>query len=120
MSEVDISEGKTARGAHLAALHAAKMEELFKDRKYTVRREVHLEGNQRFVTPFGNKGRHGFILDETGADPVHRLVVGESVLRRAAELYGSVELPESLVKKPREPKKPKPEPLHEVVDVTGN
>jgi len=120
VSDEEAAGGKTDRGAHLSELHEAKMAKLFKDRKYTVHREVHLEGNQRFVTPFGNKGRHGFILDEVGATPPHRMVIGESMLRRVAEEYGSVELPAHLVKKPREPKKAKPEPNHEVVDVTGD
>lgn len=119
MSDVD-NDGMSERGAHLAALLTAKLDKFFKGRKYTVRREVHLKKNERFVTPFGNKGRHGFILDETGAVPPHRMVVGESVLRRVAEEYGSVELPESLVKKPRPPKKAKPDPKHEVVDVVGD
>lgn len=120
MDDESVPEGKTARGAHLAAKHKAKMASFFEGRQYKVLREEHLKGNQRFVTPFGNKGRHGFILEEIDSKPPFRMVVGESVLRRIAHEYGAVELPSNLVKTPRPPKKPKPEPKHEVVDVTGD
>lgn len=68
------------------------MRDLFEGRKYRIVKEINLPPDQRFRTPFGNQGRHGYGLVEVG-NPDHRFVVGVAVLRQAAERYGSVELP---------------------------
>lgn len=108
---------KTPKGQVLADAHAAKMREVFQGKVYKILREVHLKENERFQTPFGNKGRHGFLLepvDDQGNPNGNRIVVGRAVLERAASEFKAVELP---VRAKRVPK-PKPEPKHELVNVT--
>jgi hypothetical protein len=70
-----------------------KIKDLFEGRRYSIVREVHLGEKQRFVTPLGNRGRHGFLLQEDGTD--YRIVVGARLLQIAAQTYGAVDLPPS-------------------------
>lgn len=65
---------ETATETVKAPTRTEKMDELFKGKKYDILKEVHLEGEDRFQTPFGNKGRHGFVLQEKGTD--NRFIVG--------------------------------------------
>lgn len=83
---------KIARGKVLQAIREEKMREAFEGKKFVIDSEIHYGPDERFETPFGNKGRHGFILRnvETG----ERLVVGESVLRRISEQFKAVDIPE--------------------------
>jgi hypothetical protein len=67
-------------------------DELFKGKKYTILKEVHLEGDERFQTPFGNKGRHGYVLEEVG-NTSNRFIVGASMLTQIAAEYGAVTVP---------------------------
>jgi hypothetical protein len=47
-----------------------------------------------FVTPFGSRGRHGIAIIEVDPDgkdvPGSAVAFGESVLRRASELFGTI------------------------------
>src|ERR1700759_4025429 len=91
------------RGAKLRASRAQRMEDYFGGGKtYRVDRPVDLPEGQVFQTPFGNKGRHGYILvrQENGQDVVKEdgkpdaCVFGITVIRKAAEMYpGAVEVP---------------------------
>lgn len=93
MSETAAPEApKLTRGESLLATREAKFKELFEGKKFDVKGEIHLEGEQRFQTPFGNKGRHGFVLVEVG-NPTNKFIVGETTLREAAEKFGAVEVP---------------------------
>jgi hypothetical protein len=86
------------RSASLAANRKAKMDELFAGKKFTILQEIHLNGDERFVTPFGNKGRNGYAISEEG-NPSNRFIVGATVLKQAAAEYGAVTLPEPKRKK---------------------
>lgn len=100
---------KVPREESLAAARAARMEKYFGGGKtYRVDRAVDLPEGQVFQTPFGNKGRHGFILvrTENGQDVLREdgkpdaCVFGITVIRNAAETYpGSVEVPSVSKKK---------------------
>jgi len=82
------------RAANLAKTREAKFVELFEGRHYEIIKEIHLEGEKRFETPFGNKGRNGFALLEKGqSDQKKAIFVGETVLRKAADRFGSVDVP---------------------------
>lgn len=93
------------RSASLAANRKAKMDELFEGKKFTILQEIHLNGDERFVTPFGNKGRNGFAISEDG-NPSNRFIIGATVLKQVAAEYGAVTLPEPKRKK----KAPAPAP----------
>lgn len=80
------------RAASMLASRQVKLDELFKGKKFTITREIHLEGDERFETPFGNKGRHGFALQEVG-NPANEFIVGESMLALVARDYQAVEVP---------------------------
>jgi hypothetical protein len=91
---------KKDRAASLAARSQEKFDELFKGRHYKIVKVIKLEGEQRFQTPFGNKGRNGFALipdDRSFASDKEAkaaaIFVGETVLRKAAAQYGAVEVP---------------------------
>jgi hypothetical protein len=96
----EVQEEKRTRAEALLATHRQKMDELFSGKKYEIVKEVHLNEGQHFQTPFGNKGRHGFALREV-SDHKNHFTVGASVLRKAAEEYGAVELPTAPPRKRR-------------------
>jgi hypothetical protein len=95
-----VTEPVEAKSEALKETRAEIMKRLFDGRKWKVLKEVHLGKNEqtglpdRFKTPFGNKGSHGFVLQEVREDDQDvREVVGATVLKRAAEEFGAVELP---------------------------
>lgn len=79
------------RAAALLANRQAKMDELYKGQRYKIIKEIHMEGDERFQTPFGNKGRHGFALENESTGERH--VVGASMLQLIADTYGAVDVP---------------------------
>lgn len=92
-----------SRAESLLATRKEKMDALFSEgRKYEIVKEIHLDGDQRFETPFGNKGRHGFHLKRTdgpavlveGVDDSRGFIVGATMLEQVAKEYGAVEVPE--------------------------
>lgn len=94
-----MTEKSDGRGSKLAANRKAVLDKLFTDRKYVVKGEVHLGpdengAQQVFQTPLGNKGRHGYVLEEVGTG--ERVVFGKTMILRIAEEYGAFELPEAL------------------------
>lgn len=104
------AEGRT-RGQSLLETRNKKMAELFQGHRYKVEREVHLEPGQVFKTPFGHKGRHGFVLievdtDGTVAQPENKFIVGASVLQVAHDDYQALHggLPENFGKSARKVK----------------
>lgn len=80
------------RGEALKATRQRKLDEAFAGRAFEVVAEVNLPPGQVFQTPFGNKGRHGYIIRdrETG----DRMVVGKQVLRILHDQYQAVALPQ--------------------------
>jgi hypothetical protein len=90
--QAEAPETPKDRAASLQATRQQKMDELFRGKKYEIFKEVHLEGDNRFETPFGNKGRHGFALREVG-NPDNKFIVGATMLQQVAEQYGAVEVP---------------------------
>lgn len=109
-AEASAEAPKRTRGEALAVTRKAKFDEYFLDKKYSIIGEVHLDkdpetGKQQvFQTPFGNKGRHGFVLQEEGTD--NKVVVGATVLRKAAKEYGAVELPEKRTRRAKAESEP--------------
>lgn len=98
----DTDEQRTPRGEALYAAHREKVRDAFQGKKFKILKEIHLEEDQRFETQFGNKGRHGVILEnvETG----EKLIVGNTILRRIARDYGSVDLPPEAQRRKRRTK----------------
>ena len=88
-------------GRNLSRVNREKMERLYRDRRYTIAREVHLEDPQRFRTPFGHLGKHGYVLvstdqavlDDPDAGETARHIVGATLLNRIAREYGAVQAP---------------------------
>jgi hypothetical protein len=64
------------------------MSELFSQKKYLILGEIHLGEDEQFQTPFGNRGRHGFVLKEQSTGK--KIMVGETILRKAASMYDAV------------------------------
>ena len=98
----DSDKERSTRGEALYAAHNEKVRAFFEGQKFKILKEVHLGEDEKFATPFGNKGRHGVIIEnlETGK----RDVVGWTILRRAAAQYGSVDLPPEQQKRKRRSK----------------
>ncbi len=99
-----------SRSEKMSQTRADKMRALFQGKKYKILGEVHLskDDGEQFQTPFGNKGRNGFVLkeDETGS----KIIVGEAVLRKADEQYSSIlNLPPAKPKRSRRTKAQKAE-----------
>lgn len=82
------AERSSARGAKMAATRARKMAELFQGQRWQILAEVHLKPDEQFLTPFGNRGRHGFVLRNAASGV--RIFVGETVLRQAIREFGAV------------------------------
>jgi hypothetical protein len=80
------------RAASLLATRKQKMDELFSGKRFEIVQEIHLEGDQRFETPFGNKGRHGFHLRPEGTTD-KGFIVGATMLEQIASEYGAGTLP---------------------------
>lgn len=99
----DTNGSRTTRGEALYAAHQEKVREAFEGKHFTVLKEVHLDEDQRFETAFGNKGRHGVILQEDG-NPDNKIIVGATILRRIASEYGAVDLPPETQKRKRRTK----------------
>jgi hypothetical protein len=87
-----VDQAASPRQAQLLAHRRAKLDKAFKGKRYTIVKKVKLEGNDRFVTPLGHKGKTGVILEEVG-NPANKIIVGAVVLRVAADEYGAVDLP---------------------------
>jgi hypothetical protein len=112
------------RGDSLRRAREEKRDSFFKGRHWRVRTEVTerresdgtvivydkgefwVQPPEVFQTPLGHRGRHGFLLRETGADgkdlaPANDVAFGFVTLKTASDLYGSVrDLPEEPRKAP--------------------
>lgn len=111
MSEVD----QVQRVEKLLATQTAKLDGLFKDRKFQILRDVtpaflESKGRDKMQTPLGNRGRNGYLvmlIDGPEIDPgpyaddtIHRdksgrqwFFVGATVLKTMADDYQAVTLP---------------------------
>ena len=89
-----VSERKL-RGRKLRRTRRLKLQETFEGKKFVVLGEVRLPPGEYFYTPFGQKARYGFALQEID-NPQNQFLVGIGVLRRAALDYRAVDLPEKL------------------------
>jgi hypothetical protein len=116
MTSADL--GFRTRSQSLAAARQARFDKWFKDRKWRVATERTGESRDgdvvvtydhgeflvaepgEFQTPLGNRGRHGFLIQEvdpaTGTDIEGSLAAfGLATLRNAAREHGSCEVPEA-------------------------
>jgi hypothetical protein len=73
----------------MADTRAKKMAELFEGHRYAILGEIHLGDDEQFMTPFGNKGRHGWVIKDTQSGK--KIMVGETVLRKAASMFDAIE-----------------------------
>lgn len=87
-SAKESASDEQSRGDKMRATRDRKMKELFEGKQYAILGEIHLSEDEQFQTPFGNKGRNGYVIKEVNSG--NRLMVGETVLRKAHEKYGSV------------------------------
>lgn len=70
----------------------AKYDAVFKGRTFDIEREVHLPEGQCYVTIFGQRGRHGWIIRDR--DNGERFIVGWKILWLIHDRYLGVTLPE--------------------------
>lgn len=80
-----------SRGEALKVTQQRKLDDAFTGRTFEIVKEIHLPYGQVFVTAFGNKARHGFILRDT--ETGERIVVGRRLLRHIADRYQGLTLP---------------------------
>ncbi len=98
----------TPRSANIRSGKSAKFAAQFKDRLWRICTELNgigpagrcrdgefwLNAGETVQTPFGNRTRHGYIIQEVSQDgrdlSTRPVAFGPQTLRRAAELYGSV------------------------------
>jgi len=79
------------RAAKLREAMDAKFDAAFKGKTFDIVREVHLPEGQIFVTSFGNRGRHGYVIRDRATGELQ--VVGATVLKLIHERYLGVNLP---------------------------
>lgn len=96
-----------ARGAKIQAARLEKLRALFEGKQYEIIKPINLTGvlddkgeQRRFDTPLGNKGVKGYAIKLVeGQTPEEgypaKMIFGDSVLKFAAEKYGSLTMPES-------------------------
>ncbi len=84
-------ETLSQRQARLRQAKLRRFDEEFQGKKFEVVREVHLPHGQVFVTKFGNKGRHGWVI--RNRDTGEEMVVGDTVLKLIHDRYLGVTLP---------------------------
>ena len=80
------------RSEDTKARRQAKLDALFKGRRFVVKSEVHLSGDEVFRTPLGNLGQHGYLVAQAD-DPSVLYCVGERLLRLMHDQYDAVDLP---------------------------
>lgn len=69
-----------------------KLDDLFKGKKFVILKEVRLNEDERFRTPLGHTGRHGWIVQEI-SNPDNKFIVGFSLLQAMHDTYDAVDLP---------------------------
>ncbi len=99
----DETKERSDRGEKLYKAHSAKLRAAFEGKKYVIVKEFTLDADKKFATEFGNKGRHGFIIQNVD-NPEDKKVVGATVLRRIANEFGAVDLPPETKKRTRRTK----------------
>lgn len=88
----EVTTANSDRRTALVAARAAKFASVFEGKRFEIVKEVNLPEGQVFQTPFGNKGRNGYVLVEVGNES-NRITVGATAVKKAADLYGSVTPP---------------------------
>lgn len=78
-------------GELIRASKQRQLDEAFKGKVFDIVREVHLPKGQVFVTQFGQKGQHGYIIQDRATGERH--VVGWTVLKHIHDRYLGVTLP---------------------------
>jgi hypothetical protein len=97
---VEVTDAGVAQATSVQTTRRAKLDDFFAGSRYEVIKTIHLDNGQKFVTPFGNKGRNGFALQEVGGQE-RKLIVGASLLAKIARDYGAVEVPAKTGRKRR-------------------
>lgn len=81
---VDPAAASNKRSESLAQTREQKLTEFIAGRQFNVESEVHLEGDEHFVTPLGNKGRHGMVIRSTD-EAQDGYIVGATMLKLLQE-----------------------------------
>lgn len=79
------------RGARIRETLARKMDEVFKGHTFDIVEEIHLPKGQVYLNQFGQRGRHGFIIQDRESGERH--VVGWHLLKAIHDRYLGVTLP---------------------------
>jgi hypothetical protein len=89
-----VDQQPLSRRDQLRLIQLAKYDEVFTGRTFDIVRTVNLPKGQCFITQFGNKGRHGYIIRDrkTGEE----MVVGLILLKLIHDRYLGVSLPKRL------------------------
>ncbi len=87
----DDEMGWRSRGENVRATRKRKLDETFHGKRFRIVREVHLPFGQVYQTIFGNKGRHGYVIENVATG--EQLVVGLALLRLIHDHYEGVDLP---------------------------
>lgn len=82
---------RSQQGLRLNQTLLQRMDREYRGRKFDIIRQVHLPAGKVFLTKFGKRGRHGYVIQdrETG----EQQVVGWKMLKRIHDLYLGVNLP---------------------------
>lgn len=80
----------TERGRKTQARFDEEMARIFSGRRWRVLREIRLGPDEKFVTIFGRTARKGVVLAEIG-NPTNLILVGYTVLARAAQMFDAIE-----------------------------
>lgn len=72
----------------------AKLDGLFKGKRFVVVGPIDLKGNEVFKTPMGNHGQQGWLVEQEDDSSV-KYCVGERLLKLMHDQYGAVDLPDS-------------------------
>ncbi len=83
--------GREQQGERLRLTFLKKMDEEYGGKTFDIVREVHLPKGQVYLTKFGRRGRHGWVIQDR--DTGEQQVVGWNILKMIHEMYLGVTLP---------------------------
>lgn len=86
--------GRADRAATMRERHKAALDRVFGKPgvKYEVLGEVHLPKGQKFITPFGNAGRNGWVIREVGSEPPAYYTIGARAMVIAVTEYHVIDV----------------------------
>jgi hypothetical protein len=82
---------RTRQGSMYRNTMLARMDKLFRGRRFDIEKVISLPEGQVFVTALGRPARHGYILRDRATG--ERIAVGFKMLQHIHELYLGVDMP---------------------------